>query len=187
MDRKTLSRLVATLTVSLALAAGTGWAQTIEIPISGMETLTTIDPGDTFVDADGITHIRGLIQISQIVGQDADGVPVTGVAEYTHNINIDMATGDGNVNTKISTELFYGDLAGHWRGMCHITTTGFVHLGSFVYSRGTDDFAGWHMRGTVTGVFGALVNTWEGHFQIPGGHKAAVEARTWSGVKDLFR
>jgi len=175
------------LIVGVVILSGHAWGETLEIPVTGLDALTTVDPGVQFTDAEGITHYRGLVQVATIEGQDEDGVPVTGVGYYVHNINIDLATGDGDVNSKLTTQLTYGDLEGDLRGTADMAITGFVAVGSFVYPRGSGAFAGWHMRGSVTGIFGALLNSWDGVFQIPGGEKAAVEAETWSAVKGLFR
>jgi len=188
MNRRNLTLFATVLVVGLAVVPGNAWAQTIVIPNYGTETVTTVDPGRQFTDADGITHYRGLIQASQIVGQDADGVTVTGTAVYVNNINIDMVTGDGDISVKMSTESTYGDLSGAWRGSAALTITGFVFDGSFNYSRGSGDFDGWHWQGSISGVFGGTENLWDADFHIPGGGKAAAtEAETWSDVKSLFR
>lgn len=191
MNRRNLTLGATVLIVGTVILSGNAWAETIEIPVSGTDAVTTIDPGVQFTDSEGITHYRGLVQIAQIMGQDSDGVPVTGVGHYVVNINIDMVTGDGDMNVKMSTEMTYGDLAGAWRGTADLPITGFVFDGPFNYSRGSGDFDGWHMRGSVTGIFAGPENSWGGYFHVPGGESgnkaAATEARTFSAVKELYR
>lgn len=188
MNRRNPTPGVTALIAGLTLIAGVAWAQSIEIPIWGTQTVTTVDLGDVFTDANGITHYRGMVRVGQISGQDADGVPITGTAEYVVNINIDMATGDGDTQSKMSTQLTYGDRTGTWRGTADMTFTGFVFDGMFNYARGTGDFRGWHWRGTVTGVFAGELDSWDAIFHVPGGGKAAAtKAQTLSAVKNLFR
>ena len=176
------------LFLAVSVLAGTAWAQTIEIPISGTDAVVTIDPGLQFTDSEGITHYRGLIQTSHIEGQDADGVPVISDGEYVVNVNIDMVTGDGDMNVKMAQVMTYGDLEGSWQGTADVLIAGFLFEGPFNYARGSGDFKSWHLRGTVAGVFAGPLNSWDGYFLVPSGDKAAaVESETWSRVKDLFR
>lgn len=182
---------VTTLILGVTLFSGHAWAGSIEIPISGTHTSTSIDPGVQFTDDDGILHYRGLVQDVVIAGQDLDGALVTGEGQYLININIDLATGNGDMNVQSSLEMTYGDLVGAFRGRADLTITGFVWDGPFNYIHGNGDFEGWHWRGDVTGIFPLPEAQWEGVFQIPGGgggdKAAASEAKTWGEVKALFR
>jgi len=191
MKRNTSILGVAALILSVALLSGNAWAGSIEIPVSGMHSVTTIDPGVAWIDDDGVTHVRGLAQIVEPVGEDLDGVPVTGSGVYVMNINIDMATGNGHISVDMSLDAAYGDLMGALRGHADLSITGFVIGGTYNYSRGDDDFEGWHWRGTFSGIYGGLTGQWDGVFHIPGGgggnKAAATEARTLSAVKGLFR
>jgi hypothetical protein len=188
MKRKIQALGVTALIAGVTLVASAASAQTIEIPMSGIDYVTTEDLGDVFTDAEGITHYRGLIRTSEFVGQDADGVPITGTAEYEVNINVDLVTGDGDFRVKMASQITYGELTGAWRGTADFVLQGFFYSGPFNYSRGSGDFRGWHWRGISSGVFAGTEQYIEGAFYIPGGDKAAAnEAETWSGVKDLFR
>ena len=189
MKQRKIIPVTTVLLISVALIVGAAWAGSIEIPVSGTQEMTTTDPGRVWIDEDGITHYRGLVIIAVIEGQDLDGVSVTGDGYYVFNINIDMATGNGDLNITISTEMTYGDLVGAWRGRGVATITGFFIDGTFNYFRGYDDFEGWHMRGVHTSIFGGTTGQWEGIFHIPGGgggNKAAA-SETWSAVKALYR
>ena len=177
------------LLISLALLAGTSSGGTIFIPVSGEDAITVTDPGDTWIDSDGVTHFRGMTLSTVLSGEDINGVPISGIGHYEVNANVDYATGDGDMTVHGSLVMNYGELAGSWRILFTSIITGFVHDGEFNAARGYDDFARWHMRGTWTGTWGPPdVNFFDGYFQIPGGGKAAAtEAETWSGVKGLFR
>lgn len=191
MDRKFLRLAVATLIVSVFAVGGNTWAGSLFIPIEGTGTMTTVDPGVQWTDDDGVTHIRGMVRIGDEVGQDADGIPVTGATTYVVNMNIDMATGDGDYSSKAFGETTYGDLTGSMRGSLRATITAFVYDGTYNYPKGYGDFAGWKHRGTFTTILGIDPVYWEGVLHVPGGgdgdKAAATEAETWSKVKDLFR
>ena len=179
------------LLISLTLLAGASLADTIVIPVSGEDAVTITGPGDRWIDSDGITHIRGMTVSTVLSGEDVNGVTINGTGDYEVNINLNYATGDGDMTVWGSLVASYGDLAGSWRVRFVSTVTGFVHDGEFNCPRGYDDFAGWHFRGTWTGIYGLPdPNLFDGYFQIPsggGGKAAASESETWSTVKDLFQ
>ena len=192
MSRRKFDRVVLAFTIGLVLGAGTTWAGTIEIPVFGTQTATTIDPGKQWTDEEGVFHIRGLENIVEAEGQDMEGVPVVSTAHYEININIDLATGDGDFISRGTQEMTYGDLIGVWEGgNANATISGFVYDGTFNWPRGSGDFDGWHMRGIWTGFFTEGESHWDGVFQIPGGgggdKAAAYESETWSSVKALYR
>ena len=189
MKRSKIIRVTTALMAGLVFIAGATWAGTIEIPFSGTDTLTPIDPGVVWTDEDGVTHYRGAVYTSVLAGQDNNGVPVSGSNTYTVNINIDMATGDGDFNARAISEVTYGVLVGTWEGRIVATYSGFVANGTYNYPRGDGDFEGWHQRGVLTGFFGVADVQWEGIIQIPGGGNkaAASESKIWSDVKALYR
>jgi hypothetical protein len=161
---------------------------TVIIPVSGEEQLTLVEPGVQWMDSDGITHMRGLIYASELSGHDGDGVPITGAGLYELNLNIDLNTGNGDVQASGTAEQHYGDLSGEWRAQITATITGFVYDGTVNCPRGFGDFTGWHFRATWTGIFGGGPTQFEGAYQIPGGAKSvATESASWSSVKALFR
>lgn len=192
MYRKNPSLAVTALIVGVLVAGGNVWAQSIVIPVEGTSTMTTTDPGVQWTDADGITHIRGMIRIGPEVGQDADGTPISAETVYFANINIDMATGNGDyVSKALGENIIYGDLNGTFRGGLEATITAFVFTGTYNYPKGYGDLAGWKHRGTWTSVMGTDFVNWEGFLHIPGeggGDKAAAfETFTLSAVKSLYR
>ena len=191
-QRKTFS-LATALLISLTALAGASLAETVVIPISGSDEVTVTSQGDMWVDSDGITHMHRFTASTVLSGEDINGVPINGIGDYEANMNIDYATGDGDMTAWGSLVMNYGDLAGSWRIRFTSTITGFVHDGEINAARGYDDFAGWHFRGTWIGFVGMPdPNLFDGYFQIPGdggdgGKVAAFESETWGAVKGLFR
>ena len=188
MNRRNLTLLTTALIVCVAALSSNALAGSIKIPVWGSDTSTITDPGVQWVDSDGITHYRGLVMMGIIEGQDDDGTPILGESVSVVNMNVDMATGDGDFICRTRIETAYGDLNGAWEGKLQATLTGFVYDGTYNLPHGYGDFEGWHDRGIWTGVMGSGFITWEGVFHIPGGHKAAaIESTTLSAVKDLYR
>ncbi len=176
--------------VSLMLLAGSVWAGTIVIPLTGLNDGTVlVDPGRQWTDDDGIIHVRGMVRTYDVQGQDADGVPFSGVGEQVLSYNLDPMTGSGDLMSHEYGTVAYGDLEGNLFGIGSGTIAGFLTAGTFNYPHCTGDFAGWHYRGTWTGAIGVPTVQWEGYFHIPGGRNkaAAVEANTWGAVKALYR
>ena len=191
MDRKGLILGIGALLVALG-AGSTVRAQTVFIPLAGEGPVVTVEPGFEWTDDDGVTHIRGRIYVGAEVAQDADGVPLTQSTVYVANLNLNFDTGDGDYQAKaVGDPTTYGDLTGSLVGNLDATISGFVLSGTYNYSRGFGDFAGWKHRGTWTSVVGSEWVTFEGYLQIPGGgggdKAAATESTTLSAVKDLFR
>jgi hypothetical protein len=179
---------VIVMVLALVVAASIATAGTMLIPVSGEEHLTIVDPGVQWTDDDGITHMRGLTYESVLSGHDADGVPIAGTGTYVLNVNVDLSTGDGEVQATGISEQQYGDLSGGWRANFTATITGFVYDGMANCPRGSGDFTGWHFRATWPGLFGAGVTYYDGEIQIPGGEKAiTTESESWSSVRALYR
>jgi len=191
MKRSTFFYVATAMLASLVLICGVTWAQSIKIPITGVDELALSDPGIEWTDEEGITHYRGVVYAGVGAGQDIDGVPINGTCVYVYNVNIDMVTGDGDINGTSFVEETYGDLTGTWEGRFAGTIEGFVITCNFNYPHGSGDFAGWHARGVVTAIFGGSSDQWEGIIHIPGGgggdKAATAESQTWSSVKTLYR
>lgn len=178
------------LLLGLMLLTGSALGKAVFIPVSGEDAVTVTSPGESWIDDDGITHIRGLTATTITSGTDDNGVAISGAGNYQANVNLNYATGDGDMSVWGTMTMTYGDLVGSWRTRFVSTVTGFVHDGTFNCPRGFGDLSGWHFRGTWTGIYGStLPNLFDGYFHIPGqGNKAAgSESETWSSVKDLFQ
>ena len=150
-----MKRIVLLFAVS-ALAAGGAWVQSATIPISGVSTtMETIDPGQQWTDDDGVLHIRGMITRGMVTAQDENGVPYTGIGLQSFTINIDLATGNGDLNgRRYDTEYTYGDLRGPFEGRIVATYTAWNATGQLNY-HGSGDFEGWKFRGTYTNTWGS--------------------------------
>lgn len=181
------------LLVSLVLSAGMVWAQMTLVPISGTQTGAPIDPGVQWVDDDGVVHIRGKVHASFADGLDINGVPWTSVGYVKNNINMNPATGVGDMSGYCYREYVYGDMEGSLSGRFRATSTAFRWNGTANFPHGTGDFAGWKMAGiTFTRAWPEVVTVMEGYFHIPptkGNDKAAPpeETSTWGSVKALYR
>jgi len=179
------------LAIGILLVAGTSLAQTRFVPMNGQDATTIIDPGVSWTDDDGVTHIRGMKATSVLTGDDVDGIPITGAGDYTVDVDLNYTTGDGEMVAAGMLAMSYGDLVGSWKIRFTTTITGFIHDGIFKAPRGFGDFRRWHLRGTWTGTYSSDdPHLFEGIFQIPGHHgdkAGAVELKSLSAVKNLYQ
>ena len=82
--RKTNFLVGMILTAAMLLATGIAWGAATEVPVSGGQmTVLVLDPGTSWVDDDGITHVRDLILEVSFSG-DIQGSAIQGL-----NYNID--------------------------------------------------------------------------------------------------
>lgn len=158
------------IVIGLVSAIAVVWAGSVQIPIQGVAYPVTIDPGRQWTDEDGVLHIRGIVQTQYSEGQDENGIPFVMNGELVANLNLDLATGNGDATFHITYhEVTYGDLHGSFEGTGRATYTGFVAQGEWNNPQGGGDFAGWHSRGTYTRTFGAEQSQWEGILHNPHG------------------
>ncbi len=151
-----------TLTAAMLLVAGTASAQATEVPVSGGQmTGGVIDPGTSWVDDEGITHVRGLILEVSLSG-DIEGSAIQGL-----NYNIDPF-GNGDLHGfAVFTGTVFGDdavLAGRFAG----DISGGVFSGDSV-GHGTVGGAQAQSRLTTIGVLGSGVATYDGTILFPHG------------------
>ncbi len=193
MNRKIVLLFCSVLLVSLVLSAGVAWAQMTLVAIEGTQTGAPIDPGKKWMDDNGVVHIRGKIHASFAEGYDEFGVPWAAVGVVETNVNMNPATGVGDMSGYSYRDYTYGDLEGSFSGRIRATSTAFRWEGQANFPHGTGDFAGWKVaKVTFSRGWSEQVTVMEGFFHIPpggGGEKSAPldEPNTWGSVKALFR
>jgi len=181
------------LLVSLVFTAGVAWAQMTLIPIEGTQTGQPIYPGVQWMDDDGVLHIRGKIHASFAQGHDVNGVPWTAVGTVETNVNMNPATGIGDMCGYSQRDYTYGDLQGSFSGRIRATSTAFRWIGKANFPHGSGDFTGWKVaRVDFSRGWAEQITVMEGFFHIPpggGGEKSAPldESSTWGSVKALYR
>ncbi len=160
--RKTNILVSMTLSAAVLLVTGTASGAAIEMPVSGGQmTVGVIDPGTSWVDDEGITHVRGLILEVSFSG-DIEGSAIQGL-----NYNID-AFGNGDLHGTAEFEgTIFGDeaaLDGRFAG----DISGGVFSADSI-GHGTIGGARAHSRLTTTGVLGSGVATYDGTILFPHG------------------
>ena len=131
-------------TIAVLLAApGVAWAQAIKTPVAGIIfNVANIDPGETFVDEDGIVHMRGVVTEQQVVGD------LVGVQIITFDANFDPITGDGDVHGSLEFTGTALGLTGTFEGKFDGPLVGGVFFFSII-GHGSGDFDG--MKEMLTG------------------------------------
>ncbi len=158
--RKTNILVGMTLTAAMLLVTGTASARAIEVPVSGGQlTVGVIDPGASWVDDEGITHVRGLILEVSFSGD------IEGSAIQVLNFNMDP-DGNGDLHgTAVFVGTIFSDeamLAGRFAG----DISGGVFSADSI-GHGTIGGARAHSRLTTTGVLGSGVATYDGTILFP--------------------
>ncbi len=158
--RKTNILVSMTLTAVVLLVTGTASGAATEVPASGGQlTVGVIDPGTSWVDEEGITHVRGLILEVSFSG-DIQGSAIQGL-----NYNID-AFGNGDLHgTAEFVGTIFGDeaaLEGRFAG----DISGGVFSADSI-GHGLIGGARAHSRLTTTGVLGSGVATYDGTVLFP--------------------
>lgn len=89
---------------------------------SATAVLTSGPPVRLWVDDDGVLHIRGQPFLGTITGD------LTGFASGVNNINLDLATGSGDLHGSFTVGVAQGTFSGRVSG----TISGFLSSGEFV-------------------------------------------------------
>ncbi len=160
--RKTSILASITLIAAVLMVTGTASGAATEVAVSGGQmTVAVLDPGTTWVDEEGITHVRGLILKVSFSG-DIEGSAIQGL-----NYNIDPF-GNGDLHGTAEFEgTIFGDeamLAGRFAG----DISGGVFSADSI-GHGTIGGAKAHSRVTTTGVLGSGVATYDGTILFPRG------------------
>ena len=194
--------LVSVLFLGLMLSAGLARAEVTLIPISGSQESAfheDNDPGKVWMDEDGIRHIRGKTHYSIAQGVDDEGNVWTAEGWVTTSVNMDPATGTGNMSGHIDRYYTYRGLEGSFSGRIRATATDFVWYGEGNFTHATGDFVGWKVSGvTFSRPWPSPIATMEGFFKVPPGAEIppgdladkslpAEEENTWGSLKALFR
>ena len=187
MKKLALLFLVAMMACAL-VGSSTVWARGTFTPVSGAAHFVVTDEGTTWLDEDGITHTRDAIMEWDFLEGESD---LVGTGWGIYNMNIDMATGDGDTQGFHYLDLSFGELDGSFAGHADCIITTFVLVGDYV-AHGDGGFAGMHLRMAVTFLMGGdAVYEYDGILHDPhggGGNKAAsADSQTWSSVKALYR
>ncbi len=160
--RKTNILVGVTLTAAVLLVTAIAWAQATEVPVSGGQTTDgIIDPGTSWVDDEGITHVRGVILEVSFSG-DIEGSAIQGL-----KYNIDPF-GNGDLH---GTAVFVGTIFGD-EAMLDGRFAGDISGGVFSadsVGHGTIGGAQAQSRLTTTGVLGSGVATYDGTILFPQG------------------
>ncbi len=162
--RKTNILVSMTLSAAVLLVTGTASGAAIEVPVSGGQmTVGVLDPGTSWVDEEGITHVRGQILFLELTG-DLEGFVI-----QILDFNIDFATGNGDLH---GSALFVGtlngvgagELSGHFAG----DVSGFFFSAE---SSAHGNFGGHkaHSHVTTTGLLGSGFATYTGTVLFPHG------------------
>ena len=156
--------ILASITLTAAVLMGTGTASgaATELPVSGGQmTVGVLDPGTSWVDGEGITHVRGLILEVSFSG-DIEGNAIQGL-----NYNIDpFGNGDLHGTAEFEGTIFGDDamLSGRFAG----DISGGVFSADSI-GHGTIAGARAQSRLTTTGVLGSGVATYDGTILFPQG------------------
>jgi hypothetical protein len=155
----------ATTIAALLVAPGVTWAQASTEPVAGMlHDVDIVDPGTSFVDEDGILHIR-----NQITEQVVDG-GLMGSQVVTISVNINPATGSGDIHGsyELSARAVELGLTGSFEGRFDGMIVGGVSFFSVTGPRGSGGFDGMKMMVTGQGV-GPGVSIYSGQILSPHG------------------
>ena len=160
--RKTNILVGLTLTAAVLMITATASAQATEVKVSGGQlTVGVIDPGTSWVDEDGTTHVRGVILRVSFSGD------LVGIVIQHLNYNIDpFGNGDlhGSAEFKGTLSGVAGELAGRFAG----DISGGVFTVESI-GRGTIGDAKAHSRVTTTGVLGSGKARYTGTIRFPQG------------------
>ena len=165
--RKTNFLVGMTLTVAVLLVTGTASGAATEVSVSGGQTTVctaVCDPGTSWVDEEGITHVRGQILRLELTGD------LTGVIIQRIDFNLDFATGNGDLHGSAE---FVGTLVGV-PGVLALAGRFDGDISGFLFSAesiglGTLGGAKAQSRLTTTGFFGSGVATYTGRVLFPQG------------------
>ncbi|MCH8274092.1 MAG: hypothetical protein IH851_04820 [Armatimonadetes bacterium] len=161
--RKTNFHMSITLAAAMLLVTATASFQATTVPVAGDQfTLAVLDPGRSWVDEEGITHVRGLILEVAFIGD------LVGTVIQHLNYNIDPF-GDGDLHGSAE---FDGALIGVGAGALVGRFAGDISGGVFTVEsigRGTLGGARAHSRVTTTGVLGSGVAMYTGIVRFPQG------------------
>ncbi len=123
------------------LITGIAWAKATKTPISGTQTVqSTGTPARLWVDDEGILHYRGLPGVMTFPSGD-----VTGTGSYVVNVNLDLATGNGDESGAATLNLTWGELSGTIEGRFTGIYTAGISNGTGVYHGISGDFVGMKM------------------------------------------
>lgn len=165
--RKTHFFMSMILTAVVLLVTGTASAQADEVAVAGGQfTVAVLDPGTSWVDEEGILHVRGLILSVLLVGS------FEGLATQHLDYNLDLATGNGDLHGSAEFEGTLngvaGVLAGHFAGDITGTIDGPLFSADSI-AHGNFGGAQAHSRLTTTGILGSGVASYTGTVLFPQG------------------
>ena len=148
------------LTAAMLLATGIALGAATEVPVSGGQfTVGVLDPGTSWTDEEGITHVRGLILEVSFTG-DIQGSAIQGL-----NYNIDPFGNGDLYGTALFTGTIFGDeatLSGRFAGDISAGVFSADSIG-----HGTIGGAQAHSFLTTTGILGSGVATYDGTVRMP--------------------
>ena len=160
--RKTTFLVGMALTAAMLMVTATASAQATEVSVSGGQTTVgVLDPGTSWVDAEGITHVRGLTLEVAFTGD------LVGTVIQHLNYNIDQfGNGDLHGSASFTGTLFgvAGALSGRFAGDLSGGVFSVESIGA-----GTIGGAKAHSRVITTGVLGSGVATYDGTVRFPHG------------------
>lgn len=202
MRGKNCRILVFVLLLGLVLSAGMAWAGVTLIPITGSQESAYHEdnnPGKVWMDENGIRHIRGKTHYSIAQGVDDAGNVWTAEGWVTTNVNMNPATGVGDMSGHIERFYTYRGLEGSFSGRIRATSTAYEWIGQGNFTHATGDFVGWKVWGvTFTRAWPSPIATMDGFFKVPPGAEIPPgdlpgkalpndEESSWGTVKALFR
>ena len=158
--RKTNILASMTLTLAVLMVTGAALGAATEVAVSGGQmTVGVLDPGISWIDEEGITHVRGLILRVSFSGD------IEGIAIQHLDYNIDpFGNGDLHGSVEFEGTLFgvAAELTGRFAGDISAGVFSAESIG-----HGTVGGAQAQSRLTTTGVLGSGVATYAGTFLFP--------------------
>ena len=197
MKRKIGGILGCCLALGLVLSASLTWAEVTLIPITGSQLSVADhpmnDPGTVWTDDNGITHIRNKVHWSVAEGTDDQGNVWTAEGYVRNNVNLNMATGEGDMSGYIHRYYTYLGREGYFSGRINAKSTNYVWIGKGTYPHTTGDFVGWKkVKVNFTRAWPSPIAYMEGFFKVPPGEdldKSLTEGEltTWDAVRAMYR
>lgn len=137
------------LVVSLLLATTSVQAKAAETPYTGIETTDSSGVPERAWTEDGVLHLRGLPVETIFVGTFAGGT-LSFSNDVVVNLNLDLATGDGDAFGSFALDGTFGGLEGSFEGRWTMEITAGAVLLAYV-GQGSGDFEGMKIMGEGTG------------------------------------
>lgn len=138
-----IRKISVVLLVSVLLGVGSVWAAATKDLVQGEFEFVSEVPESTWIDDEGILHVRGLPYVLTSTAGDLE-ITITGTTNYNQDLD---TGGDGDFfGDDHTVEVTWGGLTGTFRGRHSGTTINQVGYGSHVYQGISGDFVGMKLK-----------------------------------------